>query len=377
MVLDFASYIAGSYGPMILAQLGANVIKIENLEGDSFRHFGFGFLGWNQGKRALALDLTSREGMDIVLKLAEKADVLVENLRPGRMKRYGLDYDALARRNPGIVYMSVNGFGNRGPDHNQPGFDPILQSRSGVMAAQGGPHHHPVYLTCAICDYGAAMLSAFGCILGLRARQNTGRGQFCETSLLQASMAFQAGEFIFYDDRPDMEDGAPERRGRSALSRAYQCRDGEWLFVSAETPPQWSALTKLFSSLPKLDHAAATGESSEGALASALAGEFERIDRGDALARLSQAHVPATYVHHFRDLFNDPQILANGLLAELSHSQWGKVWQTGMLMKFSATPGRIENAAPLHGEHTDEILGEYLGFDAARCAELRSRGIVK
>jgi crotonobetainyl-CoA:carnitine CoA-transferase CaiB-like acyl-CoA transferase len=377
MVLDFASYIAGSYGPMILAQLGANVIKIENLEGDSFRHFGFGFLGWNQGKRALALDLTSREGMDIVLGLAEKADVLVENLRPGRMKRFGLDYETLARRNPGIVYMSVNGFGNRGPDHNQPGFDPILQSRSGVMAAQGGPHHHPVYLTCAICDYGAAMLSAFGCILGLRARQRTGRGQFCETSLLRAAMAFQAGEFIFYDGRPDMENGAPEHRGRSALSRAYQCRDGEWLFVSAETPSQWSALAKLFPSLPRLDHAAAAREGSEGALASALAAEFGRIDRGDALARLSDAHIPATYVHHFRDLFNDPQILANGLLAELSHSQWGKVWQTGMLMKFSATPGRIEHAAPQHGEHTDEILREYLGFDAAKCAELRSRGIVK
>jgi crotonobetainyl-CoA:carnitine CoA-transferase CaiB-like acyl-CoA transferase len=377
MVLDFASYIAGSYGPMILAQLGANVIKIENLAGDSFRHFGFGFLGWNQGKRALALNLESREGLELVLQLAEKADVLVENLRPGRMKRFGLDYETLARRNPGIVYMSVNGFGNRGPDHNQPGFDPILQSRSGVMAAQGGPHGHPVYLTCAICDYGAAMLSAFGCILGLRVRQTTGRGQFCETSLLQASMAFQAGEFIFYAGRPDMENGAPEHRGRSALSRAYQCRDGEWLFVSVETSAQWRALAKVFPSLPRHDYADAARENNEGALSSALASEFQRIDRGDALARLSDAHVPATQVHHFKDLFSDPQILANGLLAELSHSQWGKVWQTGMLMKFSATPGRIEHAAPLHGEHSDEILREYLGYDASKTADLRARGIVK
>src|SRR5208283_1546335 len=161
-VLDFACYIAGSYGPMILAQLGANVIKIENLEGDAFRSFGFGFLGWNQGKRGLAIDLNSREGLDIVCRLAQEADVLVENLRPGRMKRFGLDYDTLAKANPGLIYMSVNGFGNVGPDHNQPGFDPLLQARSGVMAAQGGPHNHPVYLTCAICDYGAAMLSAFG-----------------------------------------------------------------------------------------------------------------------------------------------------------------------------------------------------------------------
>ncbi len=164
-VLDFAGYIAGSLGPMILAQMGANVIKIENFEGDAFRAFGFGFLGWNQGKRGMALNLQTPEGLDIVHRLAEQADIVVENLRPGRMKRYGLDYETLARRNRRIIYMSVNGFGNRGPEHNQPGFDPLLQARSGVMAAQGGPHGHPVYLTCAICDYGAAMLSAFGCVL--------------------------------------------------------------------------------------------------------------------------------------------------------------------------------------------------------------------
>ena len=134
-VLDFASYIAGSYGPMILAQLGANVIKIENLEGDAFRSFGFGFLGWNQGKRGLAIDLNSREGLDIVYRLAEEADVLVENLRPGRMKRFGLDYDTLAKANPGLIYMSVNAFGNIGPDHNQPG---IRSAAASALGRDGG-----------------------------------------------------------------------------------------------------------------------------------------------------------------------------------------------------------------------------------------------
>ncbi len=376
-VLDFASYIAGSYGPMILAQLGANVVKIESLDGDPFRHFGFGFLGWNQGKRGLAIDLNQREGLDIVYRLAEEADVLVENLRPGRMKRFGLDYDTLAKANPGLIYMSVNAFGNSGPDHDQPGFDPILQARSGVMAAQGGPHHHPVYLTCAICDYGAAMLSAFGCILALRARQRTGLGQFCSTTLLQASMAFQAGEFIFYDGRPDMENGAPERRGSSALARAYQCRDGEWLYLALDDQSQWHALGGIFSSLPKLEYAAATRESDNGGLASALAEEFQKLDRDDALIRLRHARIPATYVHHFRDLFSDPQIVANELIAELNHSQWGKVWQTGMLMKFSATPGQIQRAAPLHGEHGEELLRELLDYDSATIASLRSRGIIK
>ena len=249
-VLDFASYIAGSYGPMILAQLGAKVIKIESLEGDSFRHFGFGFLGWNQGKRGISLNLASAEGREIIHGLADKADIVVENLRPGRMRKFGFDYAALAARNPRIIYMSVNAFGNRGPEHNQPGFDPLLQARSGVMAAQGGHHGHPVYLTCAICDYGAAMLSALGCVLALRARELTGRGQFCETSLLQSAMAFQAGEFAFYAGRPDMENGSPENRGRSAISRAYSCRDGEWLFISLSNETQWKALLTILPGLP-------------------------------------------------------------------------------------------------------------------------------
>jgi crotonobetainyl-CoA:carnitine CoA-transferase CaiB-like acyl-CoA transferase len=376
-VLDFASYIAGSYGPMILAQLGAKVIKIESLDGDSFRHFGFGFLGWNQGKRGISVNLAAAEGREIIHGLADRADIVVENLRPGRMRKFGFDYESLAARNPRIIYMSVNGFGNRGPEHNQPGFDPLLQARSGVMAAQGGHHGHPVYLTCAICDYGAAMLSAFGCVLALRARELTGRGQLCETSLLQAAMAFQAGEFAFYPGRPDMENGDAEYRGRSALARAYQCRDGEWLFISLADETQWDALLATVPGLPNSNWGVAAAEPNEGALAAALAEQFARLGRDDAIAALRKSAIPATPVNHFRDLFDDRQVAANDLIAELSHSQWGRVKQTGMLAKFSATPGAIDRAAPMLGEHTDEILREYLGYSSERIAELRTARIVK
>jgi len=376
-VLDFASYIAGSYGPMILAQLGAKVIKIESLEGDSFRHFGFGFLGWNQGKRGISLNLASDEGREIIHGLADKADIVVENLRPGRMRKFGFDYESLAARNPRIIYMSVNAFGNRGPEHNQPGFDPILQARSGVMAAQGGHHGHPVYLTCAVCDYGAAMLSAFGCVLALRAREMTGRGQFCETSLLQSAMAFQAGEFAFYPGRPDMENGAAENRGRSALSRAYQCRDGEWLFISLSDESQLKALLTILPGLPNTNWDTAATEPNEGGLAESLAEQFAKLDREDALAALYRSGVPATRVNHTRELFDDPQVVANDLIAELPHSDWGRVRQTGMLTKLFATPGTIDRAAPTLGDHTDEILREYLGYSADRIATLRVAGIIK
>jgi len=377
VVLDFAGYIAGSYGPMILAQLGATVIKIESLEGDSFRHFGFGFLGWNQGKRGLSLNLATEAGREIVEGLARKADVVVENLRPGRMRRFGFDYPRLSSLNPRIIFMSVNAFGNHGPEHDRPGFDPLLQSYSGVMAAQGGPHGHPVYLTCAICDYGAAMISALGCVTALYARERTGRGQFCETSLLQASMALQAGEFIFYRGRPDLENGSAEHRGRSALSRAYQCSDDRWLFISLGDAAQWNALRRARPSLPALKWQEAANEPNDGKLAAALEADLATHDRATALAMLAQARVPAVPVNHFRDLFDDPQVAANELIAELQHSQWGKVWQTGALMKFTARQAPIDLAAPLLGEHTDQLLREFLGYDAAKLSALRADKIIR
>jgi crotonobetainyl-CoA:carnitine CoA-transferase CaiB-like acyl-CoA transferase len=362
---------------MLLAQLGANVIKVENLEGDAFRSFGFGFLGWNQGKRGIALNLNSAEAREIVLQLAKKADMVVENLRPARMRKFGLDYEAVAAVNPQIIYMSVTGFGNRGPEHDQPAFDPLLQARSGVMAAQGGHHGHPVYLTCAICDYGAAMLSALGCVLALRARQLTGRGQMCETSLLQSAIAFQAGEFVFYDDRPDMEKGDAEYRGPSALSRCYQCSGDRWLYLSITEPGHWDAMRVLCGGGAGAPFIEAARESPDGRLSVELSRYFAGLDRNEALHSLKRAGIPAAPVNRIKELFGDPQITANGLIAELKHPQWGRVAQTGILAKFSATVPTITRAAPLLGEHTDEILAHFLGYDSAKITDLKNRGIVK
>jgi crotonobetainyl-CoA:carnitine CoA-transferase CaiB-like acyl-CoA transferase len=377
LVLDFASYIAGSYGPMLLAQMGADVIKVESMRGDSVRHLALAFLGWNQGKRGIAVNLESAEGREIVYGLTRRADILVENLRPGRMRKMGFDYETLAALNPGLVYMSVTGFGSSGPQHDQPSFDPLLQARSGLQAAQGGHHGHPVYLACALCDYGAAMLSALGCLLALRARRLTGRGQFCETSLLQSAMAFQAGEFIFYDGRPDLENGDAEYRGPSALARCYRCREGKSLFLSIADPAQWDAMRKLCPSIAGTVYAEAAREAAGGELAAALGDLFIKMERAEALRMLERVAIPATPVNRIKDLFADPQIAANDLLAELVHSQWGPVTQTGLPAKFSATMPPLPRAAPMLGEHTDQILAEYLGYDSARIAGLRSSRAIK
>ena len=392
LVLDFSGYIAGSLGPMFLSQFGATVLKVESLDGDPFRNFGYGFMGWNQNKRSIALDLKSPRGKEIAYALIKRADVMVENMRTGRTHALGIDYGTVAAINPRLVYMTVTGFGSSGPEYNQPGFDPLAQALSGVMAAHSGAGRkdlsaasvlsgqpepvHPLYMTCAIGDYGAAALSALGCVLALRARQMTGLGQHSETSLLHAAMATQAGEFIFYPARPNLENGAPELRGTSALHRAYQCHDGKWIHVSVSNGPDWDALRTTSGAIPPMTFAQAQLEGPYGQLARALIEHFAVYPSATILERLRRVRVPVTPVNHQLELFTDAQTVANELVAELTHSEYGQLSQVGLLAKFSATPARLRCAAPLLGEHTDEILTEFLGYDPDRIAALRAEGVV-
>ncbi len=374
LVLDFASYIAGTLGPMVLAQLGANVIKVETFQGDAFRSFGFGFLGWNQGKRALSVNFNSPEGREVVYDLVRKADVVVENLRPGATKRYGIDYDTLAKINPRLVYATVTAFGSSGPDHDQPGFDPLLQSRSGLMRAQGGHGHPPFYLTCGVCDYAAALLTAYGVTAALYARQRTGKGQHVETALLNASMAVQSGSFIFYDGRPDLENGAPDLWGSSAIYRIYPTKDNS-LFLAILEPVHWQAFAEIAGSTTALrgySFADAQRESVEGSLAQALTTVFATRTTEEWLLLLDRAAVPCAPILPLPPLFSDEHVAANDLIATHTHPQWGEVRQTGILPKFSRTPAILQCVAPMLGQHTSEVLQEVTGYSQERIAQLLS-----
>jgi crotonobetainyl-CoA:carnitine CoA-transferase CaiB-like acyl-CoA transferase len=291
------------------------------------------------------------------------------------MKNFGFDYETLSAINPRIIYMSISAFGNEGPAHDEPGFDPILQARSGAMAAQGGHNGHPVYLTSSVCDYGAAMLAAWGCVLALRARERTGRGQLVETSLLQSSMALQAGEFVFYDGRPDMENGTPEYRGHGAISRCYRCADARSVHLSIADANQWEGLRRV-TSAKAISFTEALNEPPDGTLAAALAEFFAKLECQEAVRILGNNGVPAVAVNRLKHLFDDPQVAANELLVEVRHPQWGSVIQTGLLAKFSGTIPPAPRAAPLLGEHTEAILSS-LDYSADRIADLKNRKIIK
>jgi crotonobetainyl-CoA:carnitine CoA-transferase CaiB-like acyl-CoA transferase len=316
-VLDFTGYIAGSYTTMLLAHLGAEVVKVESPTGDGFRFATFAFQGWNQNKRDLAVDLRQERGLEIAHRLAKKADIVVENFRPGNARELGVDYETLAAINPRIVYMSINGFGSSGPDFDHPSFDPVLQARSGVMAAHdgsawGGPEVHPIVLNLPFCDYGAAALAALGCVLGLRHQRLNGNGQRGEVTLIHSAIGLQAGEYIFYEGRPNLECGAPESRGSSALRRVYRCQDGRWIFLAVAAESQWNALrAELDNAVESREFSVANIAGPRGPLAEQLARQFAKYPLEEWVNRLTALNIPAAPVNRGVDVFDYVQIKAN------------------------------------------------------------------
>lgn len=380
-VLDISSYIAGALCPMILADYGADVIKVESFDGDAFRAFGMGFLGWNRGKRGLAVNLKEQEeSQKIVYDLVRGADVVVENFRAGVSTRLGVDYGTLSAINPNIVYCSIPGWGETGPYAGKPVFDPVFQARSGAQRAQGG-HGDPVFLVAAITDYSAAHLTAYAATAGLYARERTGKGQKVTITLAGATMGIQSGEFIFPASGGSFGHavwGGKDFAGTSAAYRCYPASDG-WLFIACTTEDHWHALAKAIGR-PELAYPGAWTAAAASDPRNGLADEIISMLAEDTVdswvERLTSHGVPAAPIVALWDSLDHPQALANGLDAHHEHAEYGNARQTGVMAKFSRTPGVARRAAPTLGQHTDEILRE-IGYDDARIAMLRERDVVR
>lgn len=379
-VLDLTSYIAGSLCPMILSDYGADVIKVESLEGDPFRTFGLGFLGWNRGKRGVSLDLKSEEGRKVLHELARTADVVVENFRTGVAARLGADYETLSALNPRLVYCTLAGWGESGPYAERPAFDPLLQARSGAMKAQGGDGD-PVFLSVAITDYAAAHLGAYAVTAALLVRRRTGEGQRAVLTLTGATMAIQSGEFIFPAGGGTFGHevkGGKDFPGPSAAYRCYRCADGS-VFVACTAETHWRALAKAIGR-PELGYQnawpAAARTDPDGGIARVVAKELAADPVDAVVKRLVSSGVPCAPIAPLQDVLADPQVQANSYVVEHDHPAYGVIRQTGILAKLSRTVAQSQCVAPGLGQHTDELLWE-LGYDDARIAALRERRVVK
>jgi crotonobetainyl-CoA:carnitine CoA-transferase CaiB-like acyl-CoA transferase len=366
-VLDLTSFIAGPFCPMLLADLGADVVKVESADGDPFRMAAFGFVGWNRGKRSIVLDLKRAEGREVFLDLARGADVVVDNFRGGVMDRLGIGWETLAATNRRLVHTSITGFGSSGPFRTLPGFDPVFQARSGLVRAQGGAED-PVLHMIAYNDYAAGALGALATVAALLARERTGRGQRVDVSLFRTSYVAQAADMISCAGRPAPAGGGRDHLGPGACRRIYACRDG-WLCVAGGAPAHAAALGRLVGVTLALDDAP-DGPAAE-AVARFLGGE----SRAAALARLAEVGVPAAACLGFEEVFADEYLRAAGWIVEQVHPALGPLLLGGPLVRFEATPITYRRSAPLLGGDGPDVLRE-VGYGPERIAALLDAGVV-
>ncbi len=373
-VLDLGTVVAGAYCGAILANFGADVIKIEPAEGDPFRFAVTGFINCNRGKRGLGLDLKTPAGRELFLELARGADVVLDNYRLGVRERLGVDAAALARVNPRIVSCAITAFGSRGAHAPRPGFDPLIQALSGMMAAQGGDECEPVFHTIPVNDVAAAALSAFAIVAALVAREATGTGQAVETSLAGASAFYQFAELTDFANRPAAPAGGRDCLGFSAVQRFYPCADG-WLSIACETPHDiWRLKVALClgGDGPESDVSTFAGD---GALGQRIAAILAERSRAEALAALWAAGVPAGPVHRPAAAQRSAQLWDNAHFALHHHPRWGPLVGARGYAAFDGETPAFTRLEPDLGAHGPEVLFE-AGLDRDRILALARAGVI-
>ena len=363
-VLELTHVMAGPFCGQVLADMGADVIKVEPPgSGDSSRHsMGTGaFLAVNRNKRSVALDLKDDAHREAFHRLARSADVLLENNRPGVAARLGADYETLREINPRLVYASISGFGQTGPYAQRAGYDLIAQGLSGVMSVTGEPDGDPIKCGIPIGDLSAALFCAIGILSALAARGRTGEGQLVDTSLFEGALALSIWETaeLWATGRAPGKLGSAHRL--TAPYQALRTRDGH-LTVAGNTQPQWERLCSVIGREELAADPRFATNADRMANRPELVAELEAAlaaDGTDAwVARLEEAGIAAGPIHDYAEVFADPHTRARGMEVTMEHPEEGTVRGLGIPVKLSATPGTVRRAAPLLGEHTAEVLRE-------------------
>jgi crotonobetainyl-CoA:carnitine CoA-transferase CaiB-like acyl-CoA transferase len=384
-VLDVTQVMAGAYCAALLADMGADVVKVERPAGDDLRRWGRHFPGGqspafmavNRNKRGIAVDLLT--GADILRRLAATADIFVENFRPGAMQRLGLGYPDLAKLNPALVYCSISGFGQDGPYATRGGYDLIAQGMSGLMSVTGQADGDLVKVGVPVCDINAGVFGATGVLAAYINRLRTGQGQHVDTSLMEAGISLMVWETAIYGTTGEIARPMGSRMRMGAPYEAFRTCDG-YITVGAPNQVMWNRVVAVLgceylNDDPRFCDAASRLENRT-ALASLLQPVFMRASTDEWVERFLVAGVPAGPVYDISQVYQDPQVKHRNMLVEVEHPTAGPVKHIGVPVKYSATPAEITRPAPLLGEHTTEILAE-AGYTELEIKELLAAGTVR
>lgn len=385
-VLELANFMAGPYTGMLLADMGADVIKVENPRGGDFARQSppfingesAGFMALNRNKRSLALNLKDERGRALFLQLAGQADVVLENFRPGTMADLGLAAATLRAANPGLIYCSASAFGQSGPYSQRPGFDLIAQGMSGLMSITGEPGGRPVKVGVPVADLACALFCVYGILAALLHRSQTGQGQEVEGNLLESATALAIWETSGYLATGEIPRPLGSAHRVSAPYQAIATSDGA-ITIGANTPNTWQALCQALARPDLIDDPRFADNPRRKANEAELIALIESITRqrttADWYRTFEAAGLPCGELNSIDQVMADPHLNHRGFILASEHPRAGTVRNTGFPVRLSETPATLRRPAPLLGQHSDEILAG-LGLDPATIAGLKAAGAV-
>jgi formyl-CoA transferase/CoA:oxalate CoA-transferase len=386
-ILDFTRFMSGPFATMLLGDLGADVIKIEPPGGEDTRGWGPPWIGTdsayfvsvNRNKRSIIIDLKKAEGLEIVKKLVEKSDVIIENFRPGVAKQLGISYDHLSNINPKLVYCSISGFGQNGPYRDKPGYDLVALAMSGLMSITGEPDRPPVKFGVPIADLTTAMLAALSIIAALLWREKTGKGQYIDMALLDVQVLLLSHQAFNYFVTGE----EPKRMGSSHPNivpyQAFETIDG-YIIVAVGSEKLWKQFCNIIERTDLAENPRFKTNADRVVNRDELIKELNTIFRSKStsfwLEKLEKGGIPVAPILTVGQVLNDEHVKYRGMVFEIQHPEAGMIKMLGTPFKLSVTPGRVRYSPPTRGQHTYEILKE-LGYSDNEIFELKSKRVVE
>lgn len=387
-VIDLTRILSGPYCTMTLADMGAEVIKVEPPAGDDTRQWGppfidtesAYFLSVNRNKKSIVVNLKEEKGKELVLKLIENADVVVENFRPGTLKRLGLGYDVLKERNPRIILASISGFGQTGPYTEKPGYDVIAQGMGGLTSVTGVPGQLPVKAGFSLADIGTGMWAGYGILTALFHREKTGEGQWVDASLLDTMISwhtYMAGNYFASGENPEPMGGA---HPNIVPYQLFESSDG-YFNIAVGNDNLWIKFCSILGDEHLINNSKymtnADRVKHREELVMYLQNIFYSKTSKEWVGFFEEVGIPCGPVLRFNEIYEDPHVLARNQLIEIEHPTAGKIKMTGIPIVLSATPGSVETAPPLLGQNTRDILTQIVGLSDQEITELENSGVVK